>query len=219
LAVLAIAPIDRKAFMTSLLRRAAACAGLAACGISALSQAQSTTTILPERTTELRRALPVPTVAAAPIVQQSPNGLYKLSITDTGIELLGPKGTVRITDTGIEITGIHAPVDMRASDMNVRIDRTVRLEAGMNMDIRAGSNMDIRGSSAVQIAAAAGASLLGSTVTLGCNNGKAVARVGDLVNTTVSPAVSESCCDCARLADGSGLLSPLRYSTVTATAG
>ena len=172
--------------MTSLLRRAATCAGLAVSGFSALSQAQSTTTIVPERTTELRRALPV---ATAPIVQQSPNGLYKLSITDTGIELLGPKGAVRITDTGIEIAGTNTPVTIRASEMNVRIDQTVRLDAGSTMYLRAGSDIDMRGSSTVQIMAAAGASLLGSRVTLGCPNAKQAARLGDQVNTSVSPAV------------------------------
>jgi hypothetical protein len=175
--------------MTSLLRRAAICAGLAACGFSALSQAQSTTTVLPQRTTDLRR-LPVATttVATAPIVQQSPNGLYKLSIGDTGIELLGPKGAVRITDTGIEIAGTNTPVTIRGSEMNVRIDQTVRLDAGSTMYLRAGSDIDMRGSSTVQIMAAAGASLLGSRVTLGCPNAKQAARLGDQVNTAVSPA-------------------------------
>ncbi|MDQ3207400.1 MAG: hypothetical protein M3Q37_02235, partial [Gemmatimonadota bacterium] len=117
--------------------------------------------------TVLRRSLPV---AAAPIVQQSPNGLYKLSITDTGIELLGPNGGVKITDTGIEI---GAPTTTRvriiASDMDVRSGQNVRLEAGSSMDIRAGSNLDLRGSATVQIRAGAEASLFGSLVKLGCS--------------------------------------------------
>jgi hypothetical protein len=173
--------------MTSLARRAATCVVLAVTGFSASSQAQSTTTVLPRRTTDLRLATqPV----AAPIVQQSPNGLYKLSITDTGIELLGPKGLVRITDAGIEIGGpTTTSVGIRATDMNVRIDQAVRLEAGSNMDIRASSNMDLRASSAVQITGAAGASLLGSVVNLGCSSGKPAARATDQVNTTVSPAL------------------------------
>ena len=184
--------------MTSLLRRAAICAGLAACASSTLSQAQDTTTVLPRRT-ELRRALPVATApVAAPMVQQSPNGLYKLSITDTGIELLGPKGAVRITDTGIEITGTNTPVAIRASDMNVMIDRTVRLDAGSTMNIRAGSSMDIKGAQYVQLTTGSGtmkldadATLSGSRVMLGCTstNGRPAARAGDQVNTTASPAV------------------------------
>lgn len=188
LAVLAPPTYRQEGPMSSLLRRAATCAGLAACGFSALSQAQSTTTILPQRTTELRRA-PLP-VATAPIVQQSPNGLYKLSITDTGIELLGPKGAVRLTDTGIEIGGLPGSrLTINGGEMNVRIDRTVRLEAGSTMYLRAGSDIDMRGSSTVQIMAAAAASLLGSRVTLGCPNAKQAARLGDQVNTSVSPAV------------------------------
>ena len=153
--------------MTSLLRRAAICAGLAACGFSALSQAQSTTTVLPQRTTDLRR-LPVATapVTPAPIVQQSPNGLYKLSIGDTGIELLGPQGSVKITDAGIEIGG---PTNTRIS---IRGGQTVKLEAGSTMDLKA----------------TGGASLIGSVVTLGCTgNGRPAARMGDQINTAVNP--------------------------------
>jgi hypothetical protein len=44
-----------------------------------------------------------PPAAATPIVQQSPNGLYRLSITDDGIELAGPAGGVKITAKGIHL--------------------------------------------------------------------------------------------------------------------
>jgi hypothetical protein len=149
-----------------------------------VSQAQSTTTVLPQRTTDLRR-LPVATttVATAPIVQQSPNGLYKLSIGDTGIELLGPQGSVKISDAGIEIGGPNN------TQITIRGGQTVKLEAGTTMDIKAAATMDIRASSAVQITAAATASLTGALVRLGCTNGRPAARLGDQVNTTASPAV------------------------------
>jgi hypothetical protein len=170
--------------MTSLLRRVATCAGLAACGFSALSQAQSTTTILPQPTTELRRA-PLP-VATAPIVQQSPNGLYKLSIGDTGIELVGPQGTVKITNAGIQIGSPNSHVFIDANDMNVKSGQTVRLESGTTIDMRAASAVQMTtGSAAMRLDA--GASLTGSRVTLGCANGKPAARMGDQVNTSVSP--------------------------------
>ena len=90
--------------MSYLLRRAAASAGLAVCGWSTLLLAQSTTVVVPDRT-QMRRALPVAPAQAPPVVQQSPNGLYKLSITDTGIELRGPRGTVTIDNGGITIGG------------------------------------------------------------------------------------------------------------------
>jgi uncharacterized Zn-binding protein involved in type VI secretion len=171
--------------MTSLLRRAATCAGLAACGFSALSQAQSTTTVLPQRTTDLRR-LPVATttVATAPIVQQSPNGLYKLSIGDTGIELLGPQGSVKISDAGIEIGG---PGN---TQITIRGGQTVKLEAGRTMDIKGGAAVQLTtGSGTMKLDA--GATLTGSRVLLGCTstNGRPAARLGDQVNTTASPAV------------------------------
>ena len=90
--------------MSPLLRRAAASAGLAVCGWSTLLLAQSTAVAVPDRS-QIRRLPVAPVQAAAPVVQQSPNGLYKLSITDTGIELRGPKGAVTINDAGIMIGG------------------------------------------------------------------------------------------------------------------
>jgi hypothetical protein len=68
---------------------------------------------VPERP-QLPRALPV---ATEPIVQQSPNGLYQLSITDTGIELRGPKGTVTINDAGILVGG-PVPCRSKSKAMN-----------------------------------------------------------------------------------------------------
>lgn len=52
-----VSPPSDQGPMTSLLWRAAACAGLAASGFTSLAQAQSTTVVMPPRT-EYRRTLP-----------------------------------------------------------------------------------------------------------------------------------------------------------------
>jgi hypothetical protein len=172
--------------MTSLLRRAATCVGIAMTGISGLSEAQSTAVVMPSRT-ELRRPL---TVAGEPIVQQSPNGLYQMMITDTGIVLRGPEGAVTINATGIHIGEARtARVSIDAADMGVRIGRDVMLQAGRNMDIRGDGNVGVRAIANMTITAAAGTFLSGSRVTLGCTNsaGKPAARLGDQVNTSASP--------------------------------
>ena len=188
--------------MTPLLRRAATCAGLAAIGLAARSQAQIPTVKQePIVGSEIRRAVP----AAAPVVQQSPNGLYALSITDTGIELRGPKGGLKITTAGIEIGDPNSRLTIRATDMELRASGPVRIDGGTTLDIRTGTTMDIRASTTVRIMGAAtaelttgyasvklepaGTSLTGQTVTLGCPGGKPAARVGDVVNTGVTPAV------------------------------
>ncbi|MEO7138293.1 MAG: hypothetical protein ABI037_11305 [Gemmatimonadales bacterium] len=176
--------------MTALLWRATTCAALATGGFATLSQAQDTTLAVPERPV-LRRALPVASPPApGPIVQQSPNGLYQLSITDTGIELRGPKGTVKINDTGIHIgSPAAARITVEGIRLSLRMGEDVRLESGTAMEIRAGSNLTIRGS-ATDIMASGPASITGAQVKLGgCTNPKPVARSGDLVNTSVSPAV------------------------------
>jgi len=186
--------------MTSLLHRAATGAGLAVSGFSTFAQAQDSVVYVPPPT-QLRRALPV---AAAPIIQQSPNGLYKMSITDAGIELRGPSGVVKITDAGIVIGQPNTPrVEIHSGEMTVRAGQNVRLESGSHMqirsattmDLRSQATMDLRGSTvqmttgAASVKLDAGASLLGQRVNLGCPSGKPAARVGDIVNPTVTPPV------------------------------
>lgn len=172
--------------MISLLRGAATCAGLATSGVFTSSQAQDSM-IVREPRTDLRRALPV---AAAPIVQRSPNGLYQLSITDAGIELRGPKGVVKITDAGIVIGEPNTTrVEVHSGDMLVRVGQSVRLESGSNMQIRSGTAMDIRSSAGLDLRGDAEVSLLSQRVNLGCTNGKPAARVGDILNPTVTPPV------------------------------
>ena len=156
--------------MLSLLRRTATAAGLAASAFSTSSQAQDSLLVQPERP-QLRRALPA---ATAPVVQQSPNGLYQLSVTDAGIELRGPKGVVKITEAGVSIVSLTTPVEIHANDIHLKGGRAVTLVSG--------GSVDIRGSAA---------SLIGGRVTLGCPNGRGAARVGDAVNTSASPAVVE----------------------------
>ena len=176
--------------MTSLLCRISIFAGIALFGFTGMSQAQDTVLVAPDRSTVLRRA-PLP-AAPAPLVQQSPNGQYKLSITDTGIELLGPAGMVKISATGIEIgSPSTTSVSIRSNNVEVKSGQAVRLESGSNMDIRAGSNLNLRGSSAVEVRGDNGASLTGSVVKLGCGptTGKPAARIADVVNTSATPAV------------------------------
>jgi hypothetical protein len=157
--------------MFSLFCRTAILASVAVGGLSILAQAQSTE-VVRERPTELRRAT-LPVLTAAPIVQQSPNGLFKLSVTDNGIELLGPKGGVKITTAGIELGNPSTQVTIYASEVSVRSGNGLRLDSGTGIDLKGATEIRITG----------------TRVTLGCTNGKPAARVGDAVNTTGSPAV------------------------------
>ena len=133
--------------MTPLLRRAATCAGLAAIGLSARSQAQIPTKPEPIVGGEIRRPLPaVPSVqqAAPPVVQQSPNGLFALSITDEGIELRGPSGGVKITNAGIEIGAPNSSrVTISATGMELLGDKALQLNARESVEIVNGPGANI----------------------------------------------------------------------------
>jgi hypothetical protein len=173
--------------MIALLRYAALSTGLV-CGWSTLLLSQSTSVVIPDRT-QIRRALPTapipPTQAPAqPVVQQSPNGLYKLSITDTGIELSGPRSTITLNDAGILIR-IPGTYQVEAKDMTVKADRNVSYRAGSNLTLEAASNVQIKSSGSTDVSAAARASFTGSNINLGlCSNARPAARLGDPVNTT-----------------------------------
>ena len=153
--------------MAPLLHRAATSAALAVCGMSTLLLAQSTTVVVPDRT-QIRRALPVAPAAAPAVVQQSPNGLYKLSITDAGIELRGPRGAVTINDAGIKIGGPGTlQVTIETGNMDARIDRDVTYRVGQNFKLDASSNVQIKANGTSDVSAAGGASFTGSRVSLG----------------------------------------------------
>jgi hypothetical protein len=170
--------------MSPLLRRAATFLAFALCALPTLLLAQSTTVVIPDRT-QIRRALPTPTAEAPPVVQQSPNGLYKLSITDTGIELRGPKGTVTINDAGIAIGGPGTQqVTIESGNMGVKTDRDLTYRVGQNFKLEASSNVQIKAGGTGDISASGGATLTGSRVSVGCFNGKPAARLADQVNTT-----------------------------------
>jgi hypothetical protein len=171
--------------MSSLFRRAVICAGLAASGLPNLSPAQSTAVMVPPQRTEMRRALPV---AGTPIVQQSPNGLYQLSITDTGIVMRGPQGGVKISGSGIEIAGgTNARVTIKGSDIVLRADRTARVLAGSTLDIKGDVSAQISTGGASVLLDQGGATLTGARVLLGCPSGRPAARSGDAVDTGTNP--------------------------------
>jgi hypothetical protein len=133
--------------MTPLLRRAATCAGLATIGLSAGSQAQIPTKPEPIVGGEIRRPLPAAQPvqqAAPPVVQQSPNGLYALSITDEGIELRGPSGGVKITNAGIEIGASNSSrVTISATGMELWGDKTLQLNAREKVEMVNGPGANI----------------------------------------------------------------------------
>ncbi len=121
----------------------------------------------------------------APAAQQSPNGLYQLSITDTGIELRGPKGTVLINDAGITIGGPGTQqVTIASGNMDARIDRDVTYRVGANFNLDATSNVHMRAGGTSDIWARGAATVTGFRLSLGCLSGKPAARLGDQVNST-----------------------------------
>ena len=126
--------------MTPMLRRVATCAGLTAIGLSARAEAQ-----IPKAMPDSIVVNPIRRVApAAPFIQQSPNGLFGLSITDAGIELRGPSGGVKITSAGIEIGAPNSSrVTISATGMELLGDKILQLNAAQTVEIVNGPGANI----------------------------------------------------------------------------
>jgi hypothetical protein len=154
--------------MSPLFRRAVICAGLAASGLPSLSPAQSTAVAVPPRSTTARRSHPI---TGTPVVQQSPNGLYQLSVTDSGIVMRGPKGGVKISGNGIEITGANARLTVKGGDIDIQGDVSAQISTG----------------GASVLLDQGGATITGARVLLGCPSGRPAARSGDAVDTGTNP--------------------------------
>jgi hypothetical protein len=133
--------------MTPLLRRVATCASLTAIGLSARAEAQIPTKPGPVVGGQIQRPLPTAPAAqqaAPPVVQQSPNGLYALSITDEGIELRGPSGGVKITSAGIEIGAPNSSrVTISTAGMELWGDKVLKLNAAQTVEIVNGPGANI----------------------------------------------------------------------------
>ena len=130
----------------------------------------------------------MPVATPGPIVQQSPNGLYKLSITDAGIELHGPAGTVKITSQGIQIGGPGTmQINIESGDrVLIKGGRDAKLQSGGTMTLQAtgdmevaGNKMQVTGSAAVNISGGMPSSLTAPHLSLGCASGRMAARQGD----------------------------------------
>jgi hypothetical protein len=92
---------------------------------------------------------------------QSPNGQYKLDVTDSGIALLGPNGMVHLDSTGIS------------------------LNSGNVLSLKSAGNAELKASAGLTMQGAATTSVNGSLVQLnGC--GGPVARLGDQVQVDPS---------------------------------
>jgi len=92
---------------------------------------------------------------------ESPNGDYKLDVTDTGIALLAPNGMVHLDSTGI------------------------RLNSGNVLSLRSSGNAELKASGSLNVEAGGTNSVKGSVVQLnGCS--RLVAGVGDSVQVDPS---------------------------------
>jgi hypothetical protein len=85
----------------------------------------------------------------------SPNQDYRLSVTDTGVELAGPNGRITLKDTGISIDSGLALLVKSGSTMEIRSGSATDIRSGSTMDIRSSTSTDIRSGSTMNIESAA----------------------------------------------------------------
>lgn len=76
----------------------------------------------------------------------SPNQAYQLSVADSGIEMAGPQGIVRITAAGVELASPGAKITVDPGRINIESDVQVIVRSGVSVDIDAAAFTRIEGS-------------------------------------------------------------------------
>jgi hypothetical protein len=113
----------------------------------------------------------------------SPNGKYKLSVTDTGVTLVGADTTLALTDTGMRVDahGSSSITLMSSNNLTLRSAVDGLLESGLNLSVRGGATTNVEGGATLALKGAGGITLndSGSSCLL-------VARLGDSVLTSSS---------------------------------
>jgi len=81
----------------------------------------------------------------------SPNQAYKLSVADSGIEMAGPQGVVRITDAGVELASPGAKITVKPVRIDIDSDVIVNVRSGVSVDIEASVFTSIEGSAVLDL--------------------------------------------------------------------
>jgi len=78
----------------------------------------------------------------------SPNGLYSLSVTDTGIVLASPDSSIRVTDSAIRVETMGPDlIELRgANQVKVESGAAFELRAGLTASLQSGAGFAVRGS-------------------------------------------------------------------------
>jgi hypothetical protein len=122
----------------------------------------------------------------------SPNGQFSLIVTDAGIVLSGPSGSLTLDAASISLDG-GGLVSINGDTLELRSDSASSLVSGASLDINVGTSLNIDASSNANLNAGASTNIQsgsttnvdGSVVSLNCPaGGPGVARVGDAVGPT-----------------------------------
>jgi len=73
----------------------------------------------------------------------SPNGLFSISVTDTGIQLSGPGGNIGITGTAINVNGASSVNVQSSGNVSVTGSGTARLGGGTTVLCSSGSGLPV----------------------------------------------------------------------------
>jgi Gp5 C-terminal repeat (3 copies) len=105
----------------------------------------------------------------------SPNGLFSLTVSDTGVDIAGPGAKVSLDSAGA--------LNVRATDGTVRIDDNLTEKVGGNETVSVSANLAEKANASLTVTAGANLDVDGSVVRINTGGAcKPVARVGDAVD-------------------------------------
>jgi hypothetical protein len=83
---------------------------------------------------------------------QSPNGDYGISVTDNGIQLSGPNGSIQIGSGGVSLNagGSHVSID-QLGGVDVQGSHDITVQGSANVDMHAGAQAIIEGAAVTDV--------------------------------------------------------------------
>jgi hypothetical protein len=118
---------------------------------------------------------------------QSPNGLYSLDVTDTGIRLAGPGASIQLGNGTVTIMTLGT-TSIRGQNVMIRSDQDIDIRAGVDASLRASGNLDLQSGATTTLTAAGTASVQSATtnvqsgvIFLNSGGARPAARINDSV--------------------------------------
>ncbi|MGZ4392612.1 MAG: hypothetical protein ACXVRK_10925 [Gaiellaceae bacterium] len=116
----------------------------------------------------------------------SPNGLYSIGVTDTGVTLTGAGSSINISGTGVRVDthGTSSVVVMSSNDLTLRSGNTATVQGDTALTLKGGGQVTVQSSGGATVQSGGVLALTGGLVNINGSSCLPAARATDHVSVT-----------------------------------